>query len=212
MRLNSNAYPQTQSWLPCLLTVLLALPSVASPQAATQTTVVQDLQILPLAGNGATNDIERKIMSPLVVQVLDQQSRPIEGAQVIFHFPLNGPSAAFPNQQSSQTTRTNADGQAAATGWTANDLTGTFQVQVTATRGNEMGQASISMTNAARVSATGTQGKKKSWWSSKWAKIGVITGIAGVITAVVLVTHDSGNGNGTVITASPGSPTIGAPQ
>jgi hypothetical protein len=198
---------------------LLVARLVLAPMAAAQTPApspqplplptVQDLRVVPLAGSGGVNDLERKIMSPLVVQVLDQESRPIEGAQVVFRFPLNGPSATFPNQQTSQTTRSNADGQAAATGWMANNHAGTFQVQVTATRGNEIGQASISMTNATRI-LDESRGKTKHWWSSKTAKILLIAGVAGTVAAVVLATR-GGNGVRTV-TASPGAPTIGAPQ
>ena len=114
-------------------------------------------------------------MSPLVVQVLDQNSRPVDGAQVVFRFPLRGPSAVFPNQQTSQTARTNADGQAAAVGWVANNQAGSFQVQVSASRGNELGSATISMTNATRV-VPEDQTKHKSKWSSKWVKIGIIAG------------------------------------
>ena len=69
----------------------------------------------------------------------------------MFRFPLDGPSATFADQKNAQTFRTNADGQAAAIGWTANGKVGTFQVQVTASRGNELGSATISMTNVTRI-------------------------------------------------------------
>ncbi|HEY7336511.1 MAG TPA: hypothetical protein VH639_16585 [Bryobacteraceae bacterium] len=195
-------------WWPSLI-AQLAFSSFGWAQAPTPQPAIQDLRVVPLSGNGGINDLERKIMTPLVVQVLDQESRPIEGAQVIFRFPLNGASATFPNQQNAQTTRTNADGQAAATGWMANNQTGTFQVQVTATRGNQMGQTTITMTNATRI-VGGDQNKKKHWWSSKGAKIGIIAGAAGAVAAIVLATR-GGNGS-TTVTASPGAPTIGAPQ
>lgn len=209
---------QGQRWLRQILAVLLALPPFAgaqtpaaqapgqiAPIASLQT---QDLRVVPLAGNGEYNDLQRLIMAPLVVQVLDQDGRPLEGAQVVFSFPLQGPTATFGNKQSSQTTRTNADGQAAATGWVAN-TPGTFQVKVTATRGNEIGETTIMMTNATKVVETRKE-KHKSWWSSKWAKIGVIAVAAAVVVSVVLI--ERGGSSTTTVTASPGSPTIGAPQ
>ncbi len=150
-------------------------------------------------------------MSPLVVQILDQNSRPVDGAQVVFRFPLRGPSAVFPNQQTSQTARTNADGQAAAVGWVANKEVGSFQVQVSASRGNELGSATISMTNATRVVAE-AQTKHKSKWSSKWVKIGIIAGAAGIAAGVVLATRGGGGSGNTTVTVSPGSPTIGGPH
>jgi hypothetical protein len=199
------------------LVILLALPPglgaqepapPAKPVPSLPT--VRSLKVIPLAGNQELNDLERRVMAPLVVQVLDQNDQPVEGADVVFRFPLEGPSATFPDRKNSYTFRTNADGQAAAVGWMANGKTGTFHVQVTASRGNEQGSATIVMTNVSRIVDQGKR-RHKSWWSSPWAKIVVIGGIAGAVTAVVLATHGSGSG-GPTITATPGSPTIGGPQ
>ena len=207
-------------WLPYSLAGLLVLPPNVSAQGpapapqgtpVTQPATVQSLRIIPLSGNQGMNDLERKIMVPLVVQIVDRSDLPVDGAEVVFRFPLNGPGASFAGEKSSQTFRTNADGQAAATGWMANGKVGMFQVQVTASRGNELGSATISMTNVTRiVGSARTSGKR--WWSSKWAKIGIVAGAAGVVVAIILVTRGSGSKSPTVITATPGSPTIGAPQ
>ena len=99
-------------------------------------------------------------MAPLVVQVVDQSDQPVDGADVVFRFPLDGPGASFAGQKNAQTFRTNADGQAAATGWTANGKVGTFRVQVTASRGNELGSATISMTNVTRIVGTARHAAK----------------------------------------------------
>jgi hypothetical protein len=206
-----------------LLSVFLVLPPGAvaqeqPPPAKPDVSLpsVRSFKMIRLAGNGGMNDLERKVMSPLVVQVLDQNDRPVDGAEVIFRFPLRGASAVFADQKTSQTVRTNADGQAAAVGWTANDQVGTFQVVVTASRGNELGETTVSMTNVTRIVAEEAV-KKKHWWSSRWAKIGIAAGAAGAVVAIVLATRDSGTagpgGGGTpTITASPGAPTIGGPQ
>src|SRR5579871_5279952 len=90
----------------------------AAPQPAPQIKpvaplpVVQDLKILVLAGNGEMNDLERRVMAPLVVQILDLNDRPVQGAEVVFRFPLNGPSATFPGGKTSQTVRSNGTGEA----------------------------------------------------------------------------------------------------
>src|SRR5579863_1661380 len=155
MKLIENRVP-AGSWLPQALAVLLAVPpgllaqQPAAPpppvQAPTQIKpmsplpIVQDLRVIALAGNDEKNDLERRIMAPLVVEVLDRNSRPVEGADVVFRFPLNGPGATFRNQQTSKTVRTDGTGQASATGWMANDEVGTFQVRVTASYGNETGE------------------------------------------------------------------------
>jgi hypothetical protein len=197
--------------LATFLAVLLALPPCLLAQQPAQSETlpaVENLKVIPLAGNHAMNDLERRVMAPLVVQVLDQNARPVEGAQVVFRFPLTGPGAEFSNHQPSQTVRTNADGQAAAIGWMARE-SGSFEVHVTVSRGNELGETIVSMTNVNRVVGDG-QEKHKTWWSNKWAKIAVIAGAAGVATAVILLTR--GGSNTKTVTASPGSPTIGGPQ
>lgn len=207
----------TGRWLPAFLAVLIALPPnifAQSPEAQTpakpaeQLPAVESLKVIALAGNNAMNDLERRVMAPLVVQVLDQNSRPVEGAQVVFRFPLKGAGAEFPNQQPAQTVRTNADGQAAAVGWVAREK-GTFQVHIAVSRGNELGETTISMTNVTRVVDDGKP-KHKTWWSNKWAKVAVIAGAAGVTVAVILLTR--GGNSSTTVTAAPGSPTIGGPQ
>lgn len=209
-------------WLVHILIGMLVLPPgvvaqhvTPPPQVKADVSLpsIQSLKVTPLAGNGEMNDLERKVMAPLVVQVLDQNDRPVEGAEVVFRFPLTGPTAAFPNQKNAQTFKTDADGQAAATGWMANREVGNFVIQVTASRGNEMGSASVTMTNATRV-ADNAKVKQKSWWSSRTAKIVIIGGAAAVAVAVILVTRGGGKAgtSTTTVTAIPGSPTIGGPQ
>jgi hypothetical protein len=210
---------QPNRWLCQFLVLLLALaPTVAAQsQAPTlpvgQPATIQSLKVVPLAGEGEMNDLQSGVMAPLVVQVLDQESRPVEGADVTFRFPIQGPGAAFADQKNSQTVRTNADGQASATGWTANRMVGRFQVQVTASRGNELGTAVLSMTNVTALTEDGKK-KRKSLWSSKWTKIGVIAGAAAIVAVVILATRGSGNSssNTVTITAVPGFPTIGGTQ
>jgi hypothetical protein len=221
MKLRVSIGLPTGRWLAQCMSIILALPPglIAQqppdpnrPMAPLPT--VQGLKVMALAGNGEQNDLERRIMAPLVVQVLDQNSRPVEGASVVFRFPLTGPSASFPNGEKSKTSKTNADGQAAAIGWMANGGVGTFQVHVTASRGNEIGEAVISMSNVTRV-VDEVKSKHKSAWSSRWVKLAIVAGAAGAVAGIVLATRGGGGSTGTqttTVTASPGSPTIGGPH
>ena len=189
-------------------------PAPAEAKAAAPLPMVQNLKVVALAGNGEANDLERKVMAPLVVEVLDLQDRPIDGAEVVFRFPLRGPSAVFADQKSVKSVRTNGQGEAAATGWMANNEVGSFQVHVTATYGNQMGETVISMANAERVPDRELRrlGKNKSLWSSKWFKIGLIAGGAGLAAGIVLATRGGGGAaSTTTITVSPGSPSVGGP-
>ena len=206
-------------WLPSGLAVFLALPPGAFSQTPTtpppqsaQAATVRTLRVIPLAGNQEMNDLQNKVMAPLVVQILDLNDQPVEGADVTFRFPLNGASATFDGGQNAKTFRTNVDGQAAATGWTANGTVGSFRVQVTASRGAEQGSVVISMTNVTRITeAQKRSSQNKKWWSSRWGKVAIGAGVAAIAVGIILAVHGGGS-NTHVITATPGAPTIGGPQ
>ncbi len=209
-------------WLSQVVSVLLVLPPNAGAQQpaapaetkpAAPAMVMQSLKVVPLAGNGESNDLERKVMAPLVIEVLDLQDRPIEGAEVVFRFPLRGPSGTFADQKPAKTVRTNGQGEAAATGWTANNEVGSFQVHVTATFGNQIGETTVTMLNATRVrdADLNRTTKRKSLWSSKWFKIGLIAGAAGLGAGIYLATRGGGTASTNTITIAPGSPSVGGP-
>jgi hypothetical protein len=193
------------------MATLLALPVTMvaqTPPALASAPQTQTLRILTLAGNNAVNDIENQVMAPLAVQILDRDDQPVEGASVIFRFPISGPSATFADQQTAQTVRTTANGQARATGWTANTQVGAFVVQVTATRGTDQALTTITMNNVPRILPTKEQPKKR-WWTSKWAKIAYIGAGAAIATGIAM--HSRGAGDVT-IQGTVGAPTIGGPQ
>lgn len=180
-------------------------PKATQPMAALP--AVQTLRVLVLAGEGGQNDLQRGITSPLVVQVLDQNARPVEGAEVVFRFPPSGPTAEFAGQKPSRTVLTNGDGQAAATGWIASRQVGRFDVRVTALRGNEMGQATVSMENVPSIVPAQ---RKKGVLSSKWMRIGLFAG--GAAAAGAAIAWRRRGGTEPLVVAVPGAPTIGGPR
>jgi len=190
-----------------------SVPAAQTPaQPASALPVEQSLKIRVLAGEGEMNDLERRVMAPLVVQVVDQNERPMEGADVVFRFPLNGPGAVFQGGKTSVTVRTNAGGQAAAVNWMANGQVGTYDVHVNASYGNQVGEATVSMTNVTRITEAEKKTKHESLWSHRWFKIAVIGGVAaGVGIGVFLATRGGSKSSGSTVTIIPGSPTVGAP-
>jgi hypothetical protein len=209
-------------WLPDALIFLLAASSGAYGQQAqplsqmkpmAQLPIVQNLKVIVLAGKDEMNDLERHVMAPLVVDVLDQNDRPVEGADVVFRFPLQGPGASFSDQKTTQTVRTNAQGEAAARNWMANNHVGPFQVHATATYGNQMGETTISMSNVTRIVEINKNRKHQNWWSTRKFKIAVIAGGAAAVAAIVLV-KESGSSKSTstpTVTITPGAPSVGGP-
>jgi hypothetical protein len=223
-------------WLPQGLAVLLVVvqvqaaeqaavpaqapPPAAAPQAPAQPIAVaplpveQSLKVRILAGNNEANDLERRIMAPLVVQVLDQNDRAVEGAQVVFRFPINGPGATFNDGKPSVTVTANGTGQAAAINWMANGQPGTFQVHVNASYGNQVGETTVTMINATRITEADkkTEAKGKSLWSHTWFKAAVIGGAVAIGVGVYFATRGGGKGAGSTVTITPGSPGVGAPH
>jgi hypothetical protein len=193
-------------------------PSSPSPQPgqpASALPAVQGLKLITLAGKGEMNDLERHVMAPLVIEVLDQNERPVEGAEVVFRFPINGPGAVFTGGKTSQTARTNGQGQAAAMNWTANNQTGAFDVHVTATYGNQLGETTVSMSNVNRIVEESKNVQKNGgWWSPRWVKLAILGGTVALAAGVVLATRGSGSPATTTaapptVTITPGPPTVG---
>jgi hypothetical protein len=193
-------------------------PAPASPapvQPLAPLPVEQSLKIRVLAGAGEMNDLERKVMAPLVVQVVDQNERAMESAEVVFRFPISGPGAAFPGGKSSVTVRTNGVGQAAAVNWMANGQVGTFQVHVNASYGNQIGETTVSMINVERIADTakGLTPRHESLWSHRWFKVAVIGGAAlAVGLGVYFGTRGGSKGSGSTVTIAPGPPVVTGPQ
>jgi hypothetical protein len=164
-----------------------------------------------LAGSGEMNDLERRVMAPLVVQILDQEDRPMDGATVVFRFPINGPSAAFLDGKPAATVRANSGGQAAATNWMANGEAGTFEVHVSASYGNQIGETTLKMTNVTRIEEAKKVSKKESLWSHTWFKAAVIGGAAVAIGLGVYFATRGGGKSGNTVGVSPGGVTVSGP-
>jgi hypothetical protein len=208
----------------CVLLVVLTLSSSQSwAQQAPATgnppdsKMSEKLRVLVLEGEHGLNDTERSLPALTVVEVRDENDRPIENADVTFRLPPSGPGGTFPGQKFSRTVRTNPQGQAATTGFTPNHELGEFAITVTATYGTLMGRATIHQTNEARVNiVTGTRvngGFASKWGKWKWIAAAGLT--AGAVVGIVLATrggNSSGSGTPTTVIISPGPIVIGVPQ
>jgi hypothetical protein len=190
-----------------------AAPQAGAPvQPVSPLPIEQSLKVRVLIGEGGMNDLQRHVMSPLVVQVVDQEDRALEGAEVVFRFPIDGPTATFTGGKSALSVRTNGGGQAAAMNWMANGTVGTYQVHVNATYGNQVGEATVSMTNVTRIEADAQakQAKGKSLWSHTWFKAAVIGGAVAIGVGIYFATRGGGK-SGSTVTVTPGAPSVGTP-
>lgn len=182
-------------------------PAAQAPPPAplAQLPTVEDLKVLVLEGQRSINNTTRHIGIQPVVEVRDQNDRPIEGATVVFRLPPSGPGGTFPGNSPTFSTRTTVQGQAAASGFVPNDLQGRFDIHVTATLQNRTGETTISQTNSANNLSL-LPPNPPSFWSKH--KYWIIGGGAAVLVGIALAVTLSHSKSTTAVTITPGPVTI----
>jgi hypothetical protein len=193
-----------------LLCPLLALPpqTVRAAQAEPPT----ELNIVIVEGQGAVNNLRQRVVREPIVRVEDQNHKPVAGALVSFLLPGNGAGGTFPNGAKLLTVTTDANGQAVARGIKANNVSGQYQITVTASSGTVSATATISQSNIAAAAAGGAAAGAAI--SAKLIVVLVIVGAAAAGGAAYAVTR-GGNSSSTVTQTtglSAGSPSVGAPH
>src|SRR4051812_40386546 len=114
-------------YLSLLLALCLAAPAQVAPM----------LNLVILEGEGATNNIRQRTAREPVVQVEDENHKPIAGAIVVFTLPSNGAGGAFANGARTLSMVSDSKGQAVARGLRPNGLKGQFQIRVNASYQNQ---------------------------------------------------------------------------
>ena len=188
---------------------VIALVTTASFLTAQQPAA--KLNIVIVEGDGAINNIRQRVAREPIVQVEDENRRPIAGASVTFFLPNQGASGAFANGARSLTVTTNNQGQAVASGFRPNNIPGKFEVRVTASHQGQTASATIAQTNILGAAAAAG--------GIAVAKILLIVGIAGAAVAgATIAATQGGNGNGNgggtrpPVAITPGTGTVGGPQ
>jgi hypothetical protein len=191
-----------RSYLSFLLSLMLG-PAPGSPEK---------LQIVVLEGQGAINNVSRRSAHDPVVQVVDENQRPVRGVTVTFLLPRGGPGGSFLDGSNTVTTITDEQGRAIGRGLQPNSLTGPFNIEVRASSGDLSASASIRQINAAPAREPGSGS------SRKFILLGVVAGaVAGVVAAT-----SGGDGRtssaappstpSSAATVTPGTPGFGPPR
>lgn len=163
-----------------MLTAVLLLPppgwgqQPGGPQSNLVSSEGSGLKIVVLKGEGAVNSIKSRTATPPVVEVRDEEDKPVAGAEVVFQLPAGGPGAVFNGWMRTQTARTDAQGQAEAQGMTPNDQAGRFNIKVTATHGKRTASVVVAQSNA--IGANGAQARSSR--KTLWVVIGVAAAAA----------------------------------
>jgi len=190
---------------PAIVASVLFLESMAAPAAQ-----VGKLNIVVVEGEGAINNIRQRTAREPIVQVEDENRRPVAGAAVVFALPQNGASGVFPNGSRTLTTMTDNQGRAVARGLRPNSVQGKMEIRVTASHEGRTASASINQTNVLGAAAAGAA----AGIGLKW--IAIIGAVAGAAVAGGVVAATRGNGGTTPTrpptTISPGTGTVGGPR
>ncbi|MBV9760186.1 MAG: hypothetical protein JO340_06460 [Acidobacteriaceae bacterium] len=148
------------------------------------------LNINVVEGAGAVNNIRTRAAREFTVEVDDENDHPVSGAVVTFLAPNEGPGGSFAGDTQLLTVMTDKDGRAIAGSFRPNNSVGDYNIQVTATLGEETGSATISQSNRALAVAAAKH-------SNKTVLILVAVGAAVAIGAGVgLAGHGSSSSSG----------------
>jgi hypothetical protein len=170
------------------------------------------LNLVIVEGDGAINNIRQRTAREPIVQVEDENHKPVAGAAVIFLLPEHGPGGTFADGSHSLSVTTNAQGRAAAHGIHLNNVQGQFQIGVNATYNGMTATATISQSIAVGAAAGGAGAGVAAGLSAKAIVIIVVAAAAAAGGAAYAATHAGGSSTtvtGTTITAGTG--TIGPP-
>jgi hypothetical protein len=192
-----------------MLAYLLAL-QMMPPPAMAQEQPKPKLNIVIIEGEGAVNNIKQRTAREPIVQVEDENHRPLAGASVVFLLPDSGPSGVFANGTRMMTVLTDQQGRAVATGLRPNSVVGKFQIRVNASYQGMTGNATVAQSNAmaAAAGAAGVSGKV----------IAIIAVAGGAAAGGVLAATRGGGAKApptqppTPIVITPGTPSVGAPR
>jgi hypothetical protein len=194
-----------------LLVGCLALPLVpAFAQAPAHT-----LSLVIVEGDGAINNIRQRTAREPIVQVEDENHKPVAGAAVLFALPEHGAGGTFASGGHTLSVVTNAQGRASAKGIHLNSTQGQFQIQVTANFQGMTATTTISQSIAVGAATAGAGGAAATGALIS-AKVIVIIAVAAAAAAAggaIYATHSGGGSSSanTGTTITPGTGTVGPP-
>ena len=167
-----------------MLAILPILLIATGVQAVAQEPVI--LQVRVVEGDGAVYPMGGRATRGVTVLVTDETGRPIEGAAVSFRLPDEGPGGVFPSGSRTEISITHADGRAAVWGMQWNRTPGSFEIRITAvkgqTRAGTVTQQFLTDSPAARNSQIGG-GRGHKWL---WISLAVAGAAAGGVAATAL--------------------------
>jgi hypothetical protein len=168
------------------------------------------LHIVIVEGEGAINNVRQRVAREPIVQVEDENRKPVAGAAVTFLLPQQGAGATFANGARSATLLTDDNGRAVARGLRPNNVSGQYEIRVNASHQGLTASATITQTNAFIAGAAAAAG---AGISVKLVAIIAVAAAAAAAGGVIAARRGDGNGGGgtTSTVIVPGTPSVGGP-
>ena len=129
------------------------------------------LQIRIVEGEDAAYALGSRSTRGVTVEVTDESGRPVEGATVSFRLPEEGPGGAFANGSKTEIATSRPDGRAGVWGMQWNRTAGSFELRITAAKGQARAGTVCGLSlsdavedrGAARAGSAGHGGHKWLW-------------------------------------------------
>src|ERR1700730_5530189 len=135
--------------LSCLLILQMGTTSLSAQADSGK------LNLVIVEGEGASNNVRPRTAREPIVQVEDENHKPVAGAAVVFLLPDHGASGVFANGSRTLTVISDSQGRAVAHGFHPNNVQGNLQMRVTASSQGRVASVTISQTNAVAGAAAG---------------------------------------------------------
>jgi hypothetical protein len=169
------------------------------------------LKMVILEGEDVSNNIKERTAREPIVQVEDENHKPVAGAAVLFSIDSGGghAGATFLNGAKTFSGQTDANGRIVARGFHPNGHTGQFHINVTATKGPLTTRTSIRQTNMAAASSGAATSTIAGFVATHATLLSIVVAAAvvgGVVAGAVVNVPSSP----TIITTGTG--TVGVPQ
>lgn len=209
-----------------LIMTLCPAPALLAQAAAVGQSVAgtpMSLHITILEGEDALNNIRERTAREPIVEVDDENHKPVAGALILFTIDggPNGASGSFSGLTNTFSITTDAQGRAVAHGLLPNKTPGKYTITVSATVGTLVATAIIHQANIAGI-ASGTSSSSAAAAAQSGTAAGrtgsgfrilhiptqylVLAGALAGLTAVIVVTVTAGKSSTTI---TPGNGTVG---
>jgi hypothetical protein len=185
-----------RQYLACLLGLLILQAELPAQEQSGP-----KLNIVVISGESAINNIKSRTAREMIVEVQDENNKPVAGASVAFLLPDSGPGLVSSNGSRMLTTLSDSNGRAAIRGLRPNGQSGNFKIQVRANFQQSFGQIVVAQSNIVAATAA----------ISGLTVALIAIGGAVAAGAAYAATRDNTPSRSSV-GVNPGTPTAGAPR